>query len=139
MCFDFGMERNCKICDRDFSRPYNLRRHYQEFHPLENQPKRLRMSRIWRPQNSAVGPRGNDSTSKLQRQARGSLRRVNGVNMEQYGGRVHESADMDSEDDEEDGDSMTNGDGSASESDAESDTSLDSVDNGDDPDWVFPL
>ena len=57
--------------------------------------------------------------------------------MEQYGGRVHESDDMDSEDDDEDGDSMTNNVGSASESNAESDTSVDSVDDGDDPDWVF--
>ena len=133
------MEKNCKICNRDFSRPYNLRRHYQEFHPLETQPKRLRMGRIVRPQNPAVGSRGNDSTSKLERQGTSTLRRTNGfedVSMEQYGGRVHESDDMESEDDE-DGDSMNNNIGSASESDTESDTSVDSVDDGDDPDWVF--
>ena len=106
--------RTCKICSRTFSKPYNLRVHYARFHPTEPAPK-------------------------LERQARGSLRRVNGdedVTMEQYGGRVHESDDMDSEDDE-DGDSMTNNVGSASESDAESDTSMASVGNDNNPDWVF--
>ena len=62
------------------------------------------MGRIGRPQNTAVGSRGNDSTSKLERQDTSTLRRTNGVedvSMEQYGGRVHESDDMDSEDDED--------------------------------------
>ena len=38
--------RTCVICERDFSTPYCLRRHYQKFHPTESQPKRSRMSRI---------------------------------------------------------------------------------------------
>ena len=37
--------RTCVLRDRKFSTPYCLRRHYRSFHPLENQPKRLRMSR----------------------------------------------------------------------------------------------
>ena len=37
--------RTCVLCDREFSTPYCLRRHYRHFHPLENQPKHLRMSR----------------------------------------------------------------------------------------------
>ena len=37
--------RTCLLCARDFRTPYNLRRHYQQFHPLESQPQRLRMSR----------------------------------------------------------------------------------------------
>lgn len=42
---DIGRMRTCSLCDRDFSTPYCLRRHYQQFHPFESQPKRLRMSR----------------------------------------------------------------------------------------------
>ena len=41
--------RTCLLCDREFSTPYCLRRHYRHFHPLENQPQRLRMSRSVHP------------------------------------------------------------------------------------------
>ena len=109
--------RMCKICERDFSTPYSLRRHHLQFHPSEPTPK-------------------------LERQARGTLRPVNAIknaNMIQYGGRIYESNDENSDDD--DSVSMVNNVGSASESDAESDSSMDSIeedDNSEDNDnWVF--
>jgi hypothetical protein len=117
------MEQTCKTCDRIFSTPYNLRQHYQRFHPLESQPKLLRMSREVYPQKGAG--HGND-------------RRMNGVDMGQYGGRIRESNRMD---DDSDDDSMINNVGSDSESDteseleSESESDVDSVDN--EPNWVF--
>ena len=39
------MERICKKCDRSFSTPFSLRRHCLQFHPLDSQPKLLRMRR----------------------------------------------------------------------------------------------
>ena len=103
--------RTCKICSRTFSKPYNLRVHHARFHPTK-------------------------SALKLERQARDGFSEVDDVGMRQYGGRVHEPDDDDSEDDD-DGDSMTNNVGSTSESDAESDTSMASVDDDNNPDWVF--
>ena len=126
------MERTCKICDRIFTTPYTLRRHYERFHPLESQPKLLRMSRkVY----------GNEPTPKLDRQCRSTLRRVNGVedvSMRQYGGSVLESSDGD-DDSDDDGASMVNNVGSDSDVDSgsESDTDVDSVDDGDDQNWVF--
>ena len=35
----------CKICSRGFSKPYNLRRHYQRVHPTASPPKLERMAR----------------------------------------------------------------------------------------------
>ena len=113
--------RRCKICERDFSTPYSLRRHHLQFHPSEPTPK-------------------------LERQARGTLRPVNAIknaNMIQYGGRIYESNDENSDDD--DSVSMVNNVGSDSESNSESgsesDSSMDSDsedDNSEDNDnWVF--
>ena len=85
--------------------------HHARFHPTETAPK-------------------------LERQSRDGISEVNDVGMRQYGGSVHEPDDDDSEDDD-DGDSMTNNVGSTSESDAESDTSMASVDDDNNPDWVF--
>ena len=137
------MERICEICDRKFSTPFSLRRHYQQFHPLENQPKLLRMSRVEYPQKNAVRFHGNDPTPKLDRQCRSTLRRVNGVedvNMGQYGGSVLESSDEDDDSDDDDV-SMVNNVGSDSDVDSgsESDTDVDSVDDGDDQYLVFIL
>ena len=37
--------RNCTICSRGFTKPYNLRRHYLRFHPTELAPKLERQAR----------------------------------------------------------------------------------------------
>ena len=105
------MERTCKTCDRIFSTPYNLRQHYQRFHPLESQPKLLRMSRKVYPQKGAKDP------LKLERMQRSKIE--NQVN--QYGGGDIFSTRSDSDDegsDGEDGDSMTNNDGSDNDSES---------------------
>ena len=100
------------ICKRAFTTPYSLRRHYGQVHPSEDEPK-------------------------LERSGRSTFRRCHGVeNINQYGGRVHESDDDDDDDDDGDdeGDSMLNNAGSESDSDSESDMS---VDDGVDRNWVF--
>ena len=125
------MERTCKICERIFSTPYNLRQHYQHFHPLESQPKLLRMSRKVYPKKGTVSFHVNGKE-----QCRSRLRRVNGVDMGQYGGSIRESNHVDDDSDDDDA-SMINNVGSDSESGTESDTSVDSVDNDDDRNWVF--
>ena len=131
------MERTCKICDRIFSTPYNLRQHYQRFHPLESQPKLLRRSRKVYPQKDVASFYDNDRPKE---RCRSRLRRVNGVedvNWGQYGGRVHEPSDSS----DDDADSMTNnvgsdnGSESESESESEPESDVDSVDN--EPNWVF--
>ena len=85
------------------------------------------------PQKDAASFYGNDRPKE---QCRSRLRRVNGVedvNWGQYGGRVHEPSDSS----DDDADSMTNNVGSGSESDTERDTSMASVDDDNNPDWVF--
>ena len=109
--------RMCKICSRGFSKPYNLRRHYQRVHPTASPPK-------------------------LERQARGGFTNIgdtDDVSMQQCGGSVYKSDDTDSEgsEDNEDVDSMNNNVGSDSESDSESDTSIDSDDDEDNSNSVF--
>ena len=69
-----------------------------------------------------------ETTPKLERQARNGISEVDDVGMRQYGGSIHKPDDDDSGDDD---------DGSASESDTESDTSMASVDDDNNPDWVF--
>ena len=113
------MERTCKICNRDFSRPYNLRQHYQRFHPSESQPKLLRMSR----KDCFYG---NERPKEECRS-----RSANGVSIGQYGGSTLESSDSS----DDDADSMTNNVGSESEPESESESDVDS--DEDDSNWVF--
>ena len=114
--------RTCQICSREFTKPYNLRIHHARFHPTEPIPALERVSRT-----CSMNQRGG-----LDQVGGGDIR---GSNIDQYGGRVHESDDDDGDDDGDDeGDSMLNNAGSESDSDSESDMSLD---DGVDRNWVF--
>ena len=80
--------RTCTICQKHFSRPYSLRRHYKRFHPMDSAPKLERQSRKC----------GHDAE-----------------NIHQFGGNIHESSDDES--DLSDANSMVNNVGSKRETD----------------------